>query len=218
MSTTPGNPTGGLGRPVRLRGPQNGLPRIEPARAIGVVVVAIVVGVLCLGVGARPPVGSRETTFSSATTVPSPTSSTTTTTSSPTVAATAAVKVLVANGETVSGAAAYFATKLKKDGWGTLAPVTATGPASTSTVYYATGQSRFADAIAASLGLSRSTVQPISPATPVSSVAGANVVLVVGSNLAAEIPAATGSTAAATSSGSSAPAAGATSSAGSSAG
>jgi len=182
---------GSSGRPAGSPGRGHGAPRIEPARALVVVVVAIVVGVLCLGVGGRPPVGSPKTTFASSTEAPPPT---TTTTTSPTVAATASVKVLVANGGTVNGAAAYFATKLKKDGWGTLAPVTATGPVTTSAVYYASGQDRFALVIATSLGLASSTVQPISSATPVASVTGASVVLVVGPNLAAEIPASTGAT------------------------
>ena len=49
-------------------------------------------------------------------------------------------------------------------------------------------QAADADAIAASLGIPDSAVLPVSPATPVTNATGADVVLVIGADLAAKTP------------------------------
>jgi hypothetical protein len=70
-----------------------------------------------------------------------------------------------------------------------LAPVTATSSArATSAVYYAANKRPEADQVAAAFGLPASDVLPLSAATPVASAAGADVVLVIGSDLAAKTP------------------------------
>jgi hypothetical protein len=101
----------------------------------------------------------------------------------------AGVKVLVANASTTNGVAAGYSTALQHAGWTVLPPVTAKPPAeATSSVYYATNKRSDADAVAAALGVPASAVLPVSPATPVAVTTGADVIVLVGSDLAAKTP------------------------------
>jgi hypothetical protein len=78
---------------------------------------------------------------------------------------------------------------LQHAGWTLLPPVTAKPPAAaTSSVYYAVNMHSQADAVAAALGIPVSAVLPVSPATPVASTAGADVIVLIGSDLAAKTP------------------------------
>ena len=78
---------------------------------------------------------------------------------------------------------------MQRAGWTLLPPVTAKAPLrATSSVYYAANKRPDADAIAASLGIPDSSVLPVSAATPVANTTGADVVLVIGSDLAAKTP------------------------------
>lgn len=151
-------------------------------RAVVLLVLGVVVGVVCLAVGARPTVNTG--TGAAPTTTTAPAHSTTTTTA---LKPSAAVKVLVANGGTVNGAAGFFADKLKADGWGTLTPTDTTASVTASVVYYAAGEQAPAQLVASSLGLPSSAVQPLSSQTPVSSTAGADLVLVVGPDLSSQV-------------------------------
>jgi hypothetical protein len=168
------------------------MSRIVVARAAALVVLAVALGVILLNVGTRAPSG-----FS--TTLAPPTSSTTTTTvarshsSSTTTSTTAplvrsAVKVLVANGSSVNGAAAGYASLLSHQGWGTLTPVTADAKVATTVIYYASGQQVGAADIASSLGLPPASVQALSASTPVAGTAGASVVVLLGADLASKAP------------------------------
>jgi LytR cell envelope-related transcriptional attenuator len=160
-----------------------GEDRISLGRALLLLVVGVVVGVLCLQVGGRPPatpapVASSATTTT--TTVPHHTTTTTAARPNP------AVKVLVANGGAVTGAAAYFTNKLKADGWTTLTPTNLT-PVSSSAVYYASGQQASAGTVASDVGLSASAVHPVATAPTVSGATGADVILVVGPDLSSQV-------------------------------
>jgi hypothetical protein len=174
-------------------------PRDEPpqshvavGRATVIVIVAIVLGVLLLRVGTRAPAA-----LSVATTT-LPTHGTVTTTSRPQVTTTTAsaaatdrsrVTVLVANDSTVNGVAASYSAVLQRAGWNVLTPVTAKPPVrATSSVYYATGQQAHAEEVAASLGVSSGAVLPVSSSTPVTSTGGADVVVVIGGDLASKTP------------------------------
>jgi hypothetical protein len=159
-----------------------------------------VVGAACLAWGARPTVDAGAGAAAATTTTTTVPGQATTTTTAPAVRPSTAVKVLVANGGTVNGAAGYFTQKLKSDGWGTLTPTTATSQASSSVVYYAAGNSGPAKAIATALGLPDSDVQPLGSSTPVRSTAGADVVLVVGSDLATQVTTTASSTSSSTTS------------------
>ena len=173
-----------------------GEDRISLGRALVLLVAGVVVGVLCLQVGGRPPanpapVASSATTTT--TTVPHHTTTTTAARPNP------AVKVLVANGGAVNGAAAYFTNKLKADGWTTLTPTNVT-PVSSSAVYYASGQQASAGTVASDVGLPSSAVHPVATAPTVSGATGADVVLVVGPDLSSQVSSG-GTTASTTTSG-----------------
>jgi hypothetical protein len=172
-------------------------PTWSPLRAIAVLAVAVGLGAYLIDLGAgRHPAASGTSTTTTTTTAPrtGPKSTTTTTTTLASgVQPSNAVKVLVANASQTNGVAAYYSGKLAAAGWGTLTPVTATTTFPTSSVYYATGdQQAAARAIAAALGISSSAVEPLGPTVPVSSAAGADVVVVVGDDLAAKAPASAG--------------------------
>jgi hypothetical protein len=95
------------------------------------------------------------------------------------------VKVLVANSTAVKGQAARYTTVVHNLGYDALAAVdSTTRNLKTSIVYYEPGYSAEAAHLASQLGLPPSTVQPIPPAPPVVYLGGANVLVVVGLDLA----------------------------------
>jgi LytR cell envelope-related transcriptional attenuator len=94
------------------------------------------------------------------------------------------VPVLVANGAGVTGAAAAFTARLQVAGWTTLTPTNATIDVPTSHVYYVAGQESAAAQVASELGLPSTAVAPYTTATPISSIGTADVVVVLGPDLA----------------------------------
>ncbi|MGH9006107.1 MAG: LytR C-terminal domain-containing protein [Acidimicrobiales bacterium] len=149
-------------------------------RAIIVIVVAIVLGVLILRSNGGPSAAVPPTTTT--TTVPRTTTTTTTVPHS-------RVKVLVLNDSTTSNVAGGYTTVLQHIGWSMLIPNDAKPPPKpTSAVYYTPNHQASADEIAAELGLPRSAVQLLTSSAPVPNADGANVVLVVGSDLASRTP------------------------------
>jgi hypothetical protein len=94
------------------------------------------------------------------------------------------VPVLVANGAGVTGAAAAFTARLQAAGWTTLTPTNATIMVSSSHVYYVAGQEPSAAAVAADLHLPPTAVAPYTTAAPVSSIGTADVLVVLGPDLA----------------------------------
>ena len=177
---------------------------------------ALVLGIILIGVAARPPVlagtstvatsvttttaagtttsGAGTAGSAASTTITAPRSTTTThRAGTKRVAATttttvprSSVKVLVANGTSVAGAAGRYTQLLSGQGWATQAPVNASSTVSASSVYYASGQQASASAIASSLGLSSANVQPLTASVPVAGTGGVGIVLVVGPDLAAQ--------------------------------
>jgi hypothetical protein len=108
--------------------------------------------------------------------------STTTTTTPP-----SKVPVVVANGSNVSGAAGSISTELQAAGWQILPAENATSNVSASVVYYVAGLQPSAAAIAKFLGVPSSGVQPLTSAAPVGAVGTAQVVVVVGPDVASKI-------------------------------
>lgn len=157
--TGPPSPPPDPGRAGRSSG-----DRVVVGRALVLLAVALVLGIVLIGVAARPPVlaGTSPTT--------------TTTTTAPAAGTTT----------TVPGAAGHYTQVLSGQGWATQAPANASATASSSTVYYAAGQMASASTIATSLGLSSADVQPLTSSVPVSGTSGASIVLVVGPDLAAQ--------------------------------
>ena len=95
------------------------------------------------------------------------------------------VPVLVANGSGVAGAAAAVRNELQPGGWDLLPPANATARVPSSTVYYVAGYEPQAKSIAASLQLPASAVAPYTTSAPISSIGAAQVLVVVGPDVAA---------------------------------
>jgi hypothetical protein len=105
------------------------------------------------------------------------------------------VKVLVTNGSQEPNAAAHFTQQLQQQGWNVGVPKNTTSAASTTTIYYAPSQQQAAVLIASELGVPITAVQMMSAAVPVANATGTDVVVVIGSDLAANgFPATTAAT------------------------
>ena len=167
-------------------------------RGAAVLVVAVVIGILLLNkvddspgrqvsAGDGGDNGTEETT----TTVQEPV-----TTTVP-VRMPREVKVLSANGTKVNGAAGKIRDTLRAAGYNVLSPIETKQPVQTSVVFFTPGFDREAQAVAQALKLPPTSVQPLPgpDALPVSDLRGANVVAVVGPELARQGGASTTTTA-----------------------
>jgi hypothetical protein len=124
-----------------------------------------------------------------------PSGVTTPTTSGIARRAPADVSVLVANGAGIKGLGSQTADQLKTLGYNTLTAVDATQALEATTVQYAEGYQTDAAAIALTLGLPGTAAQPLnSPA--VSDTQGANVIVLLGANIAGGVATTTSTTAA----------------------
>ncbi len=182
------------GQPSGARGGRGG--GLPPLRALVVLVVFVVATVLLLGVihpSTTATTGSAAATPSSPTTTTKPTHPVPTTTTVPP----SRVPVLVANASGVTGAAAAVNNELQPGGWDLLPPTDATARAPASDVYYVAGYQPEAKTIATTLHLAPSAVLPYTTAAPISSIGTAQVLVVVGPDLAAKVAPATTTTAAA---------------------
>jgi hypothetical protein len=133
----------------------------------------------------------------SASTTPSTTHPATPTTTTTSAHPPSSVPVLVANASGVSGAAATVTNQLQVGGWALQPPVNASAQVPTSHVYYVAGQEQAATQIAKSLHLPASAVVPYTTAAPITSIGTAEVVVVVGPDLARPTSATTTTAAAA---------------------
>lgn len=140
----------------------------------------VVTTVLVLGVIHPTTSTSGTAVGSSPTTTAPPVHPTTTTTTAPP----SHVPVLVANASGVSGAAGVVTTELQTAGWTVLPPVNASARVTTSNVYYVAGQQKAAQSVATSLHLPATAVVPYTTSAPVSSISTAEVLVVVGPDLA----------------------------------
>ncbi len=104
------------------------------------------------------------------------------------------VPVLVANASGVTGAAAAVNNELQPGGWDLLPPTDATAQAPSSDVYYLAGYQPEAKSIAATLKLAPGDVLPYTTAAPISSIGTAQVLVVVGPDLASRVVPATTTT------------------------
>lgn len=158
-------------------------------KALAIVVVAVALGVYLLSLGNGH--GATATASSLGSTTASSTTTTTAapTTTTPPATPSKSVLVLVANASHTTGIATYYSGKLSAAGWGAVTPENATTVVTTSTVYFATGQQANADAVASELGLPVTDVQALGSTVPVVNLAGADVVVVAGVDLASKVPA-----------------------------
>ena len=177
--------------------PQRSGHRLPVDRAVILIGLFVMVTVLLLGQLHTPSSNSSTSTATTTATSPSTTAttggvaSTTTTKPATTTTTTAASKakasnvpVLVANASGKPGAAASIANELQVAGWNVQAPVNAATNVTTSNVYYVAGQKATATAVAASLHLTPSAVLPYTTAAPVSTIGTAEVLVVIGPDLA----------------------------------
>ncbi|HUP70020.1 MAG TPA: LytR C-terminal domain-containing protein [Acidimicrobiales bacterium] len=170
-------------------------------RGAALLAVAVVIGIVLLNAADDEP--SRQVTagddVSTSTSSPETTSSLPGTTST-TLAARAPkeVKVLSANGTDVKGAARKATDALRAAGFNVLAPVDAGTSVTATTVYFAAGFEREAQAVASSLGLGVAAVKAMPTPPPVPDIRGANVVVIVGPETAARLTTSTPGTPAAT--------------------
>ncbi|MDP9389421.1 MAG: LytR C-terminal domain-containing protein [Actinomycetota bacterium] len=110
----------------------------------------------------------------------------------PTVAPTAParppreVRVLSVNGTDVSGVARRITDQLRQAGYNVLAPADVEA-VNASAVYYAAGFEREAQAVGEALGLPVTVVQALPTPPPLPNVRGANVLVVVGPDLAQRV-------------------------------
>ncbi len=95
-----------------------------------------------------------------------------------------AIRVLVANGTSVTGAATRFTNALRTAGYNVLSPVNSTSPAVSSVVYFEKGDRADAMAVAQFLGVGAGAVQPAPSSLPVQSSMGAMVLVMIGPDLA----------------------------------
>ena len=149
-------------------------------RTVFVVLVALGLGLLILKYGFDDSSGG---TASGGATTTSSTSTTIETSTTTTTVNLANTQVLVANASGVSGAAGKITTQLKDKGYTTLPATNAkqTGVA-TTTVYYQPGYEAQAGQVAQSLGVTTTAAMPSPP--PVASLGEADVLVVVGKDLA----------------------------------
>jgi hypothetical protein len=181
--------------PGEAGGGGGGSGHLALGRAVLLVALAVFVGILLLHINSAP----------SEPGIPPVTGSTTTTTvhgattTAPTVAVTpsTAIKVVVANGSTTTGAAGFYSKQLGNDGWSMLTPTNTTAKVTTSAVYYVAGKQNEAEKVATELGLKATIAQAVSTAVPVTSVTTADVIVVIGPDLGPQATAASTTTTAA---------------------
>jgi LytR cell envelope-related transcriptional attenuator len=146
----------------------------------------IAIAIVCLGALAFAGfVGSvvgphfkTASTSSTTTTAVHPASTTTST------VAHASVKILVANGTQEPNAGAHFAQQLQQQGWSVSTPVNTTSAASMTAIYFVPSRQPAAALVASELGVPITAVQPVTAAVPVANVAGVDIVVVLGPDLA----------------------------------
>ena len=144
--------------------------------------------------GRRISAGARSTT-----TTTEPTTTTTTprvTTTTTPLRSPREVKVIAANATTVQGSAARISEKLRAAGYNVLAPLTAKR-ADASAVYFTGALRREAEEVAKLLELQPTVVQELPQApepTPVTDVRGADVLVVIGPDLAGRATSTTSTT------------------------
>lgn len=160
-------------------------------RGAALLAVAVLLGILLLSATDDGPSGVTAGAPSEGP-VDNPTTSTTdfsSTTSTVAARAPAEVRVLTLNGTDVRGAAGRANDVVKNGGFNVLAPADAAGEAkgaTTSAVYFTPTYEQEAAAVARALGIPSTSVQAVPAPPPAPDLKGANVVVLVGSDLATD--------------------------------
>ncbi len=162
-------------------------PQGSVARGAILVAVAVVIGFLLLrdedAVVATGPIGAETDADDSGDDGgDDPDETTTTTTEAPLPPA--QVKVLVANGSSVTGAAGAQTDQLEALGYVTGTPTNADGTVPATIVYYQAGFEAEAAALATAIGAPATAVAAMPPVPPVDDLQLANLLVVVGPDIA----------------------------------
>jgi hypothetical protein len=181
-------PTGGNGSGTPPPG-QSPVPSDHPhaGRGLVLVIVAIVIGVLLLPSATRAPLAASANTSSTSTTLAGGTGGgghghTPTTTT--TTVALASIHVLVANATETNGVAGAVTQFLASKGFATLTAVNALVKVTSSEIFTVGGATADTSVVASALNLPAASIEPAAQGAPVSSTTGANVVVIVGPDLA----------------------------------
>lgn len=152
-------------------------------RGLVLVAVAFLIGLFLLQRVDEPAPGEQVEATSS--------EETTTTTAAPEVTTSTAalrqpkdVRVLTANGTSVKGAGGRIKDRVLAAGYNALAATDTKTAATASAVYFTAGFEREAAALAQTLGLQPAAVQPMPNPVPVADLKAANILVVVGPDLA----------------------------------
>jgi len=165
-------------------------PTVNPARGAALVVVAVVLGLLLLRNGLDT---SEVVTSSKGDSTTKDKGSDgggdpgTTTTTIP-LKAPSAVSVIVLNGTSVGGAAGKYSTAIGTAGYTMLAPGDAATKIPATQIFFAPGFEREAKAVALAAGAPASLTPAAMPTPPPGEVGAANVVVVIGTDLAGVTP------------------------------
>jgi hypothetical protein len=178
MSSSIGDSGSGAGASLKNAG---------TGRAVLVLAIAVVLGITLLHELDNAPAGASN--LASATTKAkahntTPAANAVPSTTTLPARSPAEVKVLVANGVGVNGAASKVAGRLQPIGYQLVKPGNTINKSTTSSVQYTPGYQAEAQALATSLNIPSASVQPIATPSPVTDLQGANVIVVVGDELA----------------------------------
>lgn len=156
-------------------------------RGLLLLAVALVLGLLLLNRVDAPAEDEQQVRSGDTEETTTTTAARSTTTTAP-MRAPKDVKVLSANGTSVKGAGGRVKDKLLAAGYNALAATDTTAPAQGSAVYYAAGFEREAAVVAQLLSVAPSAVLALPATPPVADLKGAEVVVVIGPDLAAANP------------------------------
>ncbi len=181
---------------VELGAPVGPPPGTRVVRAAFVLVVVIVLGIVLLDAATRGPRAVSTSATTGHQVIPSPTTTTThpaTTTTLPVVPH-QSIKVLVANGTSTAHGASEVRVWLGNHDFDTSAfpPYNTTTPETADAVYVVNGGTiPMANVVAAALTLGTSVIQPAGSKPPVPTTTGADIVVVLGTDLATRADAGT---------------------------
>ncbi len=176
-------------------------PTVNPARGAALVVVAVVIGLLLLrnGLDTSEVVTSTKPDKSGSTSTDKSGATGTTTTTAP-ARSPAKVTVIVLNGTPTGGAAGKYSTALASAGYQMLKPGDAATKIPATQVFFTPGYEREAAAVALAAGAPATLTPAALPTPPPGDVGAANVVVVVGTDLANVTPTTAAPTASSTTS------------------
>jgi hypothetical protein len=165
--------------------------RTSPARGVALIATAVVIGVFVLRNGFESPTGvdvstpSAESSDTTTATTPGGEAEPTDTTAAPAPRPPGEVTVLVANTTDVSGAAGGLSDNLVGKGYKSAAPTDGQPALEQSQVLFVEGFEAEAQQVAVAINAPPASVQPMPAQPPVADLAGAQVLIMLGSDLAA---------------------------------